>query len=68
MSTIHRWSLDKAAPGLFRGPLGGWVKYPDHVAAVEAAMAGEEEGSAAMVRVADRQAALCAESIRGQKS
>jgi len=28
------------------------------------AMAGEEHGSAALVRVADRQAALCAERIR----
>jgi hypothetical protein len=30
------------------------------------AMDGEEYGSAAMVRVADRQAALCAAAIRGQ--
>jgi hypothetical protein len=31
------------------------------------ALDGEEVGNAAMVRVADRQAALCAEKLRGMK-
>lgn len=27
--SFHRYSLDKKAPGLFKTPLGGYVKYSD---------------------------------------
>jgi hypothetical protein len=37
-TTLQRFSLDKKAPGLFKEASGGWCKYADALAAIEAAV------------------------------
>lgn len=32
---MKRYSLDKMAPGMFENHHGGWVKFSEHVAAVD---------------------------------
>jgi hypothetical protein len=52
-TTLQRFSLDKKAPGLFKEASGGWCKYADALAAIEAAVRAEREACAAIASEKD---------------